>query len=90
MKLSRNRRRGLRPYVSIRAASLRDAFVANGPTVAFVFLLLYLPLLALERADRVKQARAVDPVSILGFPLLAIKADPTKLGKPGAANGPAR
>jgi len=71
--------RGLRPYVTIRAQSLSKAFLAIGPTIAFVFLLLFLPLLAAERADRVKEALPAAPVSFLGFPLLAVGAEPSNL-----------
>lgn len=44
-----------------------------------MFLLLYLPLLAAERADRVKEALPAAPVSFLGFPLLAVGAEPSNL-----------
>jgi hypothetical protein len=66
---------------------VREAFGANGPTVAFAFLLLFLPRLAAERSDRVKQARAVGPISALGFPLLAVRAEPSELVEGGAQYG---
>lgn len=74
-----NRRRGLRPYVVVRGEVVRNAFVANAPTFAFLFLLFFLPMLAAQRADRVRAALAAEPVSFLGFPLLAVGAERTQL-----------
>lgn len=82
-----NRRRGLRPYVVIRADVARNALIANAPTIAFAFLLLFLPLLAAQRADRVKAALPAESVSFLGFPLLAVGAERTQLVDDGAEHG---
>ena len=55
LRANRDRRRGLRPYVSIQPQLVREAFIANGPVIAFAFLFLFLPLLAAERANRVRR-----------------------------------
>jgi hypothetical protein len=75
----RVRHRGLRPYVVFGGQSFKDGIIASAPTFSLLFLLFVLPLIAADRADRVRGGQEVAEVSFIGFPVLSLRAERSRL-----------
>lgn len=82
-------RRKAHPLIAFRYSDLRIVSIVALPC-AMALVLLWLPVIAADRADAVRHGKAVRSVHLLGLPLLGVSARKvTLLGANGKAN-PAR